>query len=65
MCISWKQFIKDLNKEVSDHNVHNGAAALAYYLMLRERAELTGGGFSVQSTPGQGTAVRVSWPVEA
>ncbi len=29
-----KKFIKDLNNEVSNHNVYNGAAALAFYLML-------------------------------
>ncbi len=30
---------------------------------MRERAELTGGKFSCESAPGQGTTVRVSWPV--
>lgn len=28
------QFLKDLNNEISDHNVYNGAAALAFYMML-------------------------------
>lgn len=32
--VSTKQFVKDLNGEISNHNVYNGAAALAYYLML-------------------------------
>ncbi len=32
--VSLKQFVKDLNQEVSNHNVYNGAATLAYYLML-------------------------------
>ena len=32
--VSWKQFLKDLYREISDDNVFNGAAALAYYLML-------------------------------
>lgn len=31
---SWIQFIKDLYNELSNHNVYNGAAALAFYLML-------------------------------
>lgn len=31
---SWKQFGKDLKNEVSDDNVTNGAAALAFYFML-------------------------------
>lgn len=30
---------------------------------MRERAELTGGTFSIESTPGNGTSVRVVWPV--
>lgn len=32
--VSWKKFGKDLKNEISDDNVFNGAAALAYYLML-------------------------------
>ncbi len=32
--VSWKQFAKDLRKEIKEDNVSNGAAALAYYLML-------------------------------
>ncbi|MBI5544847.1 MAG: YihY/virulence factor BrkB family protein [Deltaproteobacteria bacterium] len=32
--VSWKRFAKDLKGEISDDNVSNGAAALAYYLML-------------------------------
>ena len=30
---------------------------------MRERAELTGGSFSIESTPGEGTTVRASWPL--
>jgi signal transduction histidine kinase len=30
---------------------------------MRERAELSGGTFSVQSTEGKGTIVRASWPL--
>ncbi len=32
--VSWRQFARDLKKEISEDNVSNGAAALAYYLML-------------------------------
>jgi len=32
---------------------------------MRERAELTGGSFSIDSTLGEGTTVRVHWPIEA
>jgi PAS domain S-box-containing protein len=32
---------------------------------MRERAELTGGSFSIESTPGEGTTIRVFWPIEA
>jgi signal transduction histidine kinase len=32
---------------------------------MRERAELTGGSFSIESTPGEGTTIRASWPIEA
>ena len=29
---------------------------------MRERTELSGGTFSIESTPGKGTVVRVAWP---
>ena len=32
---------------------------------MRERAELTGGSFSIESTPGEGATIRASWPIEA
>jgi len=32
---------------------------------MRERAELTGGSFSIESTPGEGTTTRAFWPIEA
>ncbi len=32
---------------------------------MRERAELTGGSFSIESIPGEGTTVRSSWLIEA
>jgi len=31
---------------------------------MRERAELTGGSFSIESTPGKGTTIRACWPTE-
>jgi signal transduction histidine kinase len=30
---------------------------------MRERAELSGGPFGMESTIGQGTTIRVSWPI--
>ena len=30
---------------------------------MRERAELTAGKFTIESTPGEGTTIRVCWPV--
>lgn len=32
--VSWRRFGKDLKQEITDDNVSNGAAALAYYLLL-------------------------------
>ncbi|MEN6440302.1 MAG: PAS domain S-box protein [Syntrophobacter sp.] len=32
---------------------------------MRERAELTGGSFSIESTPGKGTIIRACWPNDA
>lgn len=32
--VPWRRFLKDLYNEVNDDNIFNGAAALAYYLML-------------------------------
>ncbi len=32
-------------------------------ISMRERAELTGGKFSIESAPGQGTTVRVFWQI--
>jgi membrane protein len=35
MCgVAWKRFAKNLYLEISNHHIFNGAAALAYYLML-------------------------------
>ena len=32
---------------------------------MRERAELTGGSFSIESASGEGATIRASWPIEA
>ncbi|MGC8495199.1 MAG: sensor histidine kinase, partial [Syntrophobacteraceae bacterium] len=32
---------------------------------MRERTELTGGSFSIESAPGEGTTIRAHWPIEA
>ncbi len=32
---------------------------------MEERAELTGGSFSIESTPGKGATIKVSWPIGA
>ena len=31
---------------------------------MRERAELTGGNFTIESTPGEGTTIRACWPIQ-
>ncbi len=31
---------------------------------MRERAEMFGGSFAIESTVGKGTAIRASWPIE-
>jgi len=40
---------------------HSGRLGLAG---MRERAELLGGTFEVESSPGVGTVVRVCWPLQ-
>jgi len=32
-------------------------------LSMKERTELSGGSFTIESTEGKGTTIRVSWPV--
>ena len=32
---------------------------------MRERAELTGGSFFIESAPGEGTTIRACWPIQA
>jgi PAS domain S-box-containing protein len=42
---------------------HTGTEGLGLASMA-ERAELSGGLFSIESTPGKGTTIRASWPLE-
>jgi signal transduction histidine kinase len=50
----------NLEKMLSPEN-HNRGLGLT---SMRERAELSGGLFNIQSIHGSGTAIRVSWPLE-
>jgi PAS domain S-box-containing protein len=45
-------------------SMQTGAPASLGFTSMRERAELTGGTFSVESTSGEGTAIRVHWPAD-
>jgi PAS domain S-box-containing protein len=47
----------DIRKAIDSQNLSKGVGLSS----MRERAELTGGRFSVESTLGKGTEVRVSW----
>jgi PAS domain S-box-containing protein len=42
--------------------LHTSATRSLGITGMRERAELTGGGFSIEAAPGEGTTVRASWP---
>jgi signal transduction histidine kinase len=44
--------------EISKTNKHLGL------LVMRERVEMVGGRFSIESSPGRGTTVRVDIPLE-
>jgi PAS domain S-box-containing protein len=50
----------NLEEKQSAEN-HNRGLGLT---SMRERAELSGGSFAIQSTHGSGTTIRVSWPLE-
>jgi len=50
----------NLEKMLSPENHHGGLGLTS----MRERAELSGGLFNIQSIHGSGTAIRVSWPLE-
>ena len=45
-----------------DYIVESSTTQSLGLIGMKERAELTGGGFSISSTPGEGTSVRVFWP---
>ena len=47
-----------------DLMLQTGAVSTLGLVSMRERAELTGGCFSIESTPGEGTTIRVCWPIE-
>jgi signal transduction histidine kinase len=49
----------NLDEKLSPEN-HNRGLGLT---SMRERAELTGGSFAIESIHGSGTTVRVSWPL--
>jgi len=44
--------------------MQTGAAGSLGLTSMRERAELTGGSFSIESTSGEGTTIRAFWPME-
>jgi PAS domain S-box-containing protein len=48
-----------------DRVEQTGAPATLGLTSMRERAELTGGNFSIESASGEGTTIRAFWPVEA
>jgi len=50
----------NLGEKLSPKN-HNRGLGLT---SMRERAELTGGSFAIESIQGSGTSIRVSWPLE-
>jgi PAS domain S-box-containing protein len=43
--------------------LHSSTARSLGLSSMRERAELTEGSFTIESTPGQGTTIRVCWPI--
>ena len=45
-----------------DYIMESSTAKSLGLIGMRERAELTGGDFTIRSAPGQGTTVRVFWP---
>ncbi|MGO9311292.1 MAG: PAS domain S-box protein [Syntrophobacteraceae bacterium] len=45
--------------------LQTGADGTLGLTSMRERAELTGGSFSITSAPGKGTTIRACWPIQA
>jgi PAS domain S-box-containing protein len=50
----------DLNKILLKGNESNGVGIAS----MRERTELSGGRYNLESVPGEGTVIRCSWPAE-
>jgi signal transduction histidine kinase len=50
----------DLNKVLASENTKRGLGLTS----MRERTELSGGSFAIESAEGKGTTVLASWPVE-
>jgi PAS domain S-box-containing protein len=48
-----------------DQILQTSTARSLGFTSMRERAEIFEGGFSIESTPGEGTAIRVCWPIAA
>jgi signal transduction histidine kinase len=44
--------------------LQTSAAKSLGLISMRERTELTGGSFSIESVPGEGTTIRACWPIE-
>jgi PAS domain S-box-containing protein len=49
--------------DASKAQFSNGTAHGLGLNSMRERTELSGGSFKIESTPGKGTTVRASWPI--
>jgi signal transduction histidine kinase len=47
----------DLDFIIKTHN-----SSSLWLTGMRERAEFTGGAFSIESIPGEGTTIRILWP---
>jgi PAS domain S-box-containing protein len=48
-----------------DQILQTSTARSLGFTSMRERTELTGGSFSIESAPGEGTTIRAYWPIEA
>jgi signal transduction histidine kinase len=49
----------DLKKVLSEEGPKRGLGLTS----MRERTELSGGSFAIESSPGTGTIIRASWPL--
>jgi signal transduction histidine kinase len=70
--ISLSQDVNGIELVVSDDGVgmdldlilQTSAATSLGLTSMRERTELTGGSFLIESTPGEGTTIRACWPIQ-